>query len=113
MPMEIEEEKIASLSVVSPVGRVDGLVAPDLEKRISQIIESGEVRMLLDCARMGYISSAGLRAVLASARKCQQAGGKLTLCALQPACKTVFEISGFLSILDYHDTRDAAVAAES
>ena len=113
MPMEIEEEKVASLSVVSPIGRVDGLVAPDLEKRISQIVEGGEVRMLLDCARMGYISSAGLRAVLASARKCQQAGGKLTLCALQPACKTVFEISGFLSILDYHDTRDAAVAAES
>ena len=88
-------------------------MAPDLEKRISNIVERGDVRMLLDCARMSYISSAGLRAVLSSARKCQQAGGKLTLCALQPACKTVFEISGFLTILDYHETRDAALAAES
>ena len=113
MPMEIEEEKIASLSVVSPIGRVDGLVAPDLEKRISTIVESGDIRVLLDCGRMSYISSAGLRVVLASARQCQQAGGKLTLCALQPACRTVFEVSGFLSIIDHHDTRDAAVAAES
>ncbi len=113
MPMEIEEQKIASLSVISPIGRVDGLVAPDLEERISRSVESGDVHMLLDCARMSYISSAGLRAVLAGARQCQQAGGKLTLCALQPSCKTVFEVSGFLSIIDHHDTRDAAVAAES
>lgn len=111
--MEIEEEKSGSLSVVALIGRVDGLVAPDLEKRISSIVERGDVRMLLDCARMSYISSAGLRAVLSGARKCQQAGGKLTLCALQPACKTVFEISGFLTIIDNHDTRDAALAAES
>ena len=109
--MEIEEERIGSLSVVTPIGRVDGLVAPDLEERISARVESGDHRMLLDCSRMSYISSAGLRAVLAGARECQQAGGKLTLCALQPACKTVFEISGFLAIIDYHDTRDAAVAA--
>ena len=87
-------------------------MAPDLEKRLSSVVERGDSRMLLDCAGMSYISSAGLRAVLTSARQCQQAGGKLSLCALQPACKTVFEISGFLSIIDYHETRDVAIAVE-
>ena len=111
--MEVAEERKGSLCVVSLAGRVDGFVAPDLEKRLSGLIEGGDKRMLLDCANMSYISSAGLRAVLSSARQCQQAGGKLTLCGLQPGCRTVFEISGFLSIIDHHDTRDAAVSAES
>ena len=111
--MEIEEEEVGSLCVVSPIGRVDGLVAPDLEKRILRIVERGDCQLLLDCARMTYISSAGLRAVLAGARSCQQAGGKLTLCALQETCRTVFEISGFLTMIDCHDTRDAALDAES
>ena len=111
--MEIEEEKSGSLSIVSLIGRLDGLVAPNLEQRLSSVIERGDTHLVLDCDRMSYISSAGLRAVLGGARKCQQSGGKLALCALQPACKSVMEISGFLTIIDSYDTRDAAVAAES
>jgi hypothetical protein len=34
------------------------------------------------------------------------------LCTLQPACKSVMEISGFLTLLDHYETRDAALAAE-
>ena len=111
--MEIEEEKSGSLSVVALIGRVDGLVAPEVEQRLTSIIDRGDTRVVLDCARMSYISSAGLRSVLGSARKCQQAGGKLALCALQPACKTVMEISGFLTIISSYDTREDAIAAES
>ena len=111
--MEIEEEKSGSLSIVSLIGRIDGLVAPEVEQRPSSIIDRGDTHVVLDCGRMSYISSAGLRAVLGSARKCQQAGGKLSLCALQPACKTVLEISGFLTIISSYETRDAAVSAES
>ena len=80
--MEIAEEKVGSVSVVSLGGRIDGLVAPDVEKRLSGIVERGDSHVLLDCAGMSYISSAGLRAVLSSARQCQQAGGKADpLCA--------------------------------
>jgi stage II sporulation protein AA (anti-sigma F factor antagonist) len=110
--MEIEEQTQDSLVIVALDGRVDGFSAPDLEKRISEIVERGDTHVLLDCGKMNYISSAGLRAVLVGAKKCQQGGGKLTLCALQPACKSVMEISGFLTLLDHYETRDAALAAE-
>ncbi len=111
--MEIGEEKQGSLVVVSPVGRVDGVVAPQLEKRLTEIVERGDSDVLLDCEQMDYISSAGLRTVLIGARKCRQNGGKLTVCALQPGCKSVMEISGFFNILDAYDTRDDAVAAHA
>ncbi len=111
--MEIEETTKDSLVVVAPNGRVDGFSAPDLEKRISEIVARGDTRVLLDCGKMNYISSAGLRAVLVGAKKCQQSGGKLALCALQSSCKSVMEISGFLTMLEYYETREAALAAQS
>ena len=110
--MDIQEETQGSLVVVAPSGRVDGFTSPELEKRISEIIERGDHRVLLDCENMEYISSAGLRVVLVSAKKCQNEGGKLAVCALQPSCKSVMEVSGFLNMLEYHDTRDAALATE-
>ncbi len=110
--MEIQEESRGSLVVVAPSGRVDGFTSPELESRISGIIERGDHNVLLDCENMEYISSAGLRVILTSAKKCQKEGGKLTVCSLQPSCKSVMEVSGFLNMLEYHETRDAALAAE-
>lgn len=108
--MNIEEEKQGSIIVVSPVGRVDGVGAPDLQRRLAEIAERREYRVLIDCEKMDYISSAGLRTVLIGARTCQQNGGALTLCALQPDCRSVLEMSGFLNIVKCYDTRGDAIA---
>lgn len=111
--MEIAERKNEAFVVVAPSGRVDGVTAPELERRLTEIVERGDSRVLLDCENMSYISSAGLRVVLLAAKKCQQGSGKLILCSLQPDCKTAMEISGFLTMLDFYDDAEAAVAAES
>ena len=111
--MEIEEERQSSLIVVSPAGRVDGVSAPELAERLAGIAARGDFRVLLDCGRMTYISSAGLRTVLIGARECQRNGGKLTLCGLQPACRRVMELGGFLDMIDSHATRGEALAARS
>ncbi len=109
--MDIVERTEGAAVVVSLNGRLDGVTAPDLEATITAIVERGDVRVALDCAEMGYVSSAGLRALLVSARKCQQGGGKLTVAALQPDCRSVMEMSGFLAIIECHDTSEAAIAA--
>ena len=72
--MEIEERTEGTAVVVSLNGRLDGMTAPDLEARVSAIVERGDVRLVLECSQMGYVSSAGLRVLLVSARKCQQGG---------------------------------------
>ena len=94
-------------------GRLDGASAPELEKRIAAAVDRGDARIVLDCAAMDYISSAGLRALLTGARQCQQKDGKLAICGLVPDCRSVLEVSGFLSILDCRDTRGAALEAVS
>ena len=109
--MEIEERTEGTAVVVSLNGRLDGVSGPDLETRLAAIVERGDVRVVLDCGQMGYVSSAGLRVLLISARKCQQGDGKLAIAALQPECRSVMEMSGFLSIIECHETSEAALAA--
>ncbi len=111
--MNVTEEKAGSVTVVAIDGRLDGVSAPDLQDRVSKIVERGEADVLLDCERMDYVSSAGLRVFLAGARSCEQNGGKLSICALRPECRSVLEISGFHTVIDCHDTREAALAAAS
>ena len=111
--MKIEEQTIDSLTVLALNGRVDGSTAPDLEKRITAIVERGDARILLDCGKMDYISSAGLRVIFVAAKKCQQGGGTLLLCALRATCKAALKVSGFLNTPNYYDTRESALAAQS
>ena len=111
--MEMEELTAESAVVVSLNGRLDGLGAPGLEARIRTLIEGGDVRFVLDCTGMTYVSSAGLRALVVCANDCRNAGGKLALAALQGHCRSVLEMSGFLSVIDCHDTAEAALAASN
>ena len=107
----IEEQSAGSAVVVSLKGRLDGVGAPELETRLLAIVKRGDTRVVLDCARMRQISSAGLRAFLVGAKTCQQSGGKLMIANLQPQCRTVLETSGFLSFIESFETSNAALAA--
>ena len=111
--MEIEERAAGSAVVVSLNGRLDGVSAPDVEATVAAIVNRGNVCVVLDCTRMSYVSSAGLRAFLVGAKSCQREGGKLSIAHLKRECRTVIELSGFLSFIDYHATVAAAFAAPS
>lgn len=69
--------------------------------------------MVLDCAGMTYVSSAGLRALLRCARLCRRQRGTLLIASLSAQPLSVLNMSGFLSVIDCHETRDAALAALS
>ena len=107
----IEERSEGAAIVLSLNGRLDGPSATILEGRIATIVDRGGVRVVLDCSGMSYINSVGLRALLLCARTCHEEGGKLVIAALTSDCRSVVGMSGFLSIIDYHETREAAIAA--
>ncbi len=109
--MEVGERREAHAVVLSPVGQLDSDSAPLLLKRIGDAIESGDTRVVLDCAGVSYVNSAGLRALLIGAKQCRKAGGNLVIAALAPQCRSVMEMSGFLTIIDYWETSEAAVVA--
>lgn len=109
--MEISERQEGSAIVLSLAGGLDGNGASILLTRVSAIVERGTPRIVLECEGLTYINSTGLRAVLIGAKTCRQAGGKLAIAALGPQCRSVMEMSGFLSVIDYRETREAALDA--
>lgn len=60
-----------------------GANAPDIEEDISLCIQSGARSMILDCAKLTYMTGAGLRAILNVARKMAAVGGLLLIKGLK------------------------------
>ncbi|MCX5515847.1 anti-sigma factor antagonist [Kaistia algarum] len=108
--MSVTFEKLGPVLVVDLLGRLDSANSPQIEGELLERITGADGAVLLDLARLDYISSAGLRVVLVIAKRMKQAGRALVLCSLQPNIHDVFEISGFLSILDVVPKRADALA---
>ena len=98
--MEITETKHASATVLALAGRLDGLASPALEKQVDAVFASGAKVLVLDLSNLAYVSSAGLRVFLTAAKKFKSAGGRATFATLPASIREVFELSGFLSVLD-------------
>ena len=107
--MEVTTRKEKSAVVLSVNGRIDATNAPELEKSLSEPIESGENTLIVNMAELDYISSAGLRVILLTAKKLKAQQGDIILVGLQGAVKEVFEISGFTTIFKIFDTEESAL----
>ena len=97
------------VAVVALDGNLDTVTAPRLGECLSEQLSQRKTQLALDFSRVAYISSAGLRAILAALKEARQAGGDLRLAAVQPGVQKVFEMSGFTSILKFYDDADEAV----
>ena len=95
--MTIEIKKNADELVLEINGRLDTITAPALEKTINENL--GDIKsLILDLKNLEYISSAGLRVLLAVQKKLQQVGTMkiFNVCEL---VMEVFEMTGFADIL--------------
>lgn len=96
--MEITKRKEKNVAIVAVSGRIDAITAPDFEKNLDELIAAGERAILIDLTALGYISSAGLRSILSSAKKLKALSGEILFTGLQGPVEEVFQISGFKSI---------------
>lgn len=89
-----QDEKKVALEVE---GRLDTTTAPELEETIANCIEGTE-ELVFDFANLEYISSAGLRVLLAAQKKMNKQGTMIIRNA-NDVIMEVFEITGFVDIL--------------
>lgn len=111
--MEVEEQKYGATVVLSITGRADAFGGPKVSDRLTEIIERGDVNIVVDCRGMSYISSVGLRALFVAARACHTEGGELVIAEATVGCKSVMEIAGFMKIMNYFDNVEEAVSGMS
>jgi anti-anti-sigma factor len=107
--MEIATRKQGGAAVVSVTGRIDAVTAPEFEAKLAALIAAGDTVLLLDMNGLEYISSAGLRSILSTAKKLKAKEGKVLFCGLQGPVKEVFKISGFGSLFKISETEEEAL----
>ena len=107
--MEIIQNNRNSVNIVSIVGNLDTGTAPEAEKVIMACINGGCTKLLINLEKTVYVSSSGLRVMLASAKKLKNIG-ELRITNLNDTIQEVFDISGFSTILNVDATEEDALA---
>ncbi|WP_028605275.1 STAS domain-containing protein [Ottowia thiooxydans] len=106
----IAHEALANARLVSFTGQLNSGNAASAENDILGLITQGDRKLVLDFTNLDYISSAGLRVVLVTAKRLKPEGGHMVLFGMQPQVREIFDISGFLNILNVVETREQAIA---
>ena len=107
--MEFESSKKDQALIIKIKGRMDAITSPELEQECTKWIEAGEKLLIIDLAELEYISSAGLRSILSTAKALKAIQGEIRFCNLTGMVQEVFSISGFSSMFPIFDTLDSAL----
>lgn len=108
--MEITTATREGATILTITGRVDTATAPTLEQSINKEIEAGNKKILLNFSGVTYISSGGLRVLLATAKKLRSPGDKYGLCSLSAEVLKVLKLAGFTSIFAIYADEGEALA---
>ena len=103
--MKVTIEREGEILVAIVEDRIDGTNAGEFQKELEAVITAADRMMILDCEKLTYISSAGLRVVLLTARTLQRQNSKFAICSLTEEIGKVFQISGFDKVIPVFATR--------
>lgn len=95
--MTIEKNYNGTELTFTIAGRLDTTTAPQLEAELNQSITGAE-KVVLDFASLQYVSSAGLRVLLA-AQKAMNKQGEMVIRNVNETIHDIFEVTGFVDIL--------------
>ena len=91
--MGYEISDIQGIPVVSPMGRLNVTEVIDWDNAMHNLITEGAEKMIVNFAKLEYISSNELRVLLSTKRKLKEKDGDLVLAGLSPQVKKVIEIT--------------------
>ena len=92
-------------------GELDAHTAPDFEAALQACLDDGDARLVADGSGLDYVSSAGLGVFMAFVEPARDGGGDLKIAALPERVFEVFDLLGFPTVFDMHETVEGAVAA--
>ena len=99
-----------NISIIYLNGFLDAHTAPELEKAISELIESEKYNIIVNFNELEYISSAGLGVFMAFIEEVREKGGDIKLSNMQQRVFSVFDLLGFPLLFDITETEEQAIS---
>ena len=107
--LNIQLEEDQGIVLVRIEGRLDAASAPLLEKKLLEQIEGGKYKILLDFAKVNYLSSAGMRLLISSTKTLKGVSGGLHLCSVSEEVLEIIKMAGFERIIQIFPTEQEAL----
>lgn len=108
-PFAIQTSIEDGISIITLEGFVDAHTAPQFENAVQAEIDAGRHRIIVNCEKLNYISSAGLGVFMSFIEELRERDGDLKICGLVPKVKHTFEILGFQDIFEMLDDQPTAM----
>ena len=92
------------VSVLELGGHFDNVAAPKLKEALTKLTKENRLKIVVDCTKLNFISSAGIGAVLAVVHTIRAQGGDVKMCAMNEKVMTVFRLLGLEDVLESFPT---------
>jgi anti-anti-sigma factor len=98
--MNTSIEEMDGKIVATLDGELDTAAAIEVEKELQPLFESKGRDIVIECEKLEYIASSGLRILLGILKSAKAAGGKVVLRNMNDDIKNVFQLTGLISLFD-------------
>lgn len=109
--VDIEVESFKRVDVVTVDGRIDSSNASQLDEAFNGLTEEGRYQLVADLSGVEYMSSAGLRALVAVLRECKKHRGDVRIASPSERMQEVLNLAGLNSVFTVYDDTTAAVGS--
>ena len=98
--MKTSIEQLADKYMVILEGELDTVAAAEVEKTLKPLYTTGGKDVIIDCTKLEYIASSGLRILISILKTAKAGGSKVVLKNMSDDIKSVFKLTGFINIFD-------------
>ena len=91
----MESRQVGDVTVILPCGFINAHTVRQFEQALSQALEDGHRKILINGAGLAYIASAGLGVIMGLIEEVRAKGGDIRLAELNDTVGNIFEVLGF------------------
>jgi anti-anti-sigma factor len=96
-------------AVVRLDGRLDLMTAGDTKQRIVEVVAGGQRRLVVDMAKVDFVDSSGLGAIVGVLKAARQAGGDLRIARPTGQLRSILELTMLDRVLRPYETVEEAL----
>jgi anti-sigma B factor antagonist len=108
---EISKQSLKRVELIAVSGRIDSSNAAEFDNYLREVVADGRHNIVLELGGINYMSSAGLRAIVALLRECKKHRGDVRIATPSDRMKEVLQLAGLDSLFDMYDDETAAVGS--
>ena len=101
--MKTKIEEIEGKFVATLEGEMDTAAAVEAEEVLKPLYQSSGKDVIIDCTNLEYIASSGLRILLGILKGAKASGSRVVMKGMNDDIKSVFQLTGFISIFEFED----------